>query len=272
MEIGTKIKVLRLLAGKMQQDLAYELGMKAATHINRWEKNMSSPRAKMLQRLGDVFEINWPWLQDANFEFSKANYISYRPLSPYAEFSPRWLALLPLELGELLPDFWRVLKVEHAWVFRAPCGGSIAIINKDRLTIVIISRPEITDSVQSSLPLPTQIDISDSLYAAVLLRSKGIENLLKKCGIVPEIPFPKAESTQSAFAVSISIEAKASLPVDLGKLHRTITSSVQQLIAEADLEDEEIKVDIKPPQSIKETILDYVDPILKRLAELAWTE
>jgi transcriptional regulator with XRE-family HTH domain len=271
-EIGTKIKVLRLLAGKMQQDLACELGMKAATHINRWEKNMSSPKAKMLQRLGDAFDINWPWLQDSDIEFSRANYIFYRPLSPYSEFSPRWLALLPLELGELLPDFWRELNVEHAWGFRAPCGGGVAVISKDRLTIVIICRPEITESVLNSLPLPTQIDISDSFYASILMRSKRIEDLFKMCEITAEIPPPKAESTQKAYEISISIDAKISLVVDPDKLHQTINASVQKFIAETELEDVRIKITITPPQSIRETILDYVDPLLKKLAELAWTE
>lgn len=272
MEIGTKIKVLRLLAGKMQRDLASELGMKAATHINRWEKNMSSPKAKMLQRLGDAFEINWPWLQDADFEFTKKNYIYYRPLSPYSEFSPRWLALLPLELGELLPDFWREIKVENAWGFRAPCGGGAAVISKDRLTIVIICRPEITEPVLNSLPLPTNIDISDSFYASVLLRGKRIEELLRMCGITTEAPIPEAESARPAFAVSISIDAKATLPVDLDKLHKTISASVQNIIAEADLACEKIKISITPPQNIKEALLDYVDPLLKKLAELAWAD
>jgi transcriptional regulator with XRE-family HTH domain/ribosome-associated translation inhibitor RaiA len=272
MEIGTKIRVLRLLTGKMQRDLACELGMKAATHINRWEKNISTPKANMLQRLGDAFEINWPWLQDSNFGFSKESHVFYRPLSPYEKFSPRWLALLPHELGELLPDFWRELGVKRAWGFRAPCGGGVAILDNGCLTIVVICRPEITESVLNTLPFPTRIDISDSFYASILIRSKKLEELFTLCGITSEILPPKSETARQTFEVSISYKAKASLSVDQDKLYEAIKASVQKISTDADLEEEEIKIRVTPPRSVKETTLDYVDPLLKKLAELAWAE
>jgi transcriptional regulator with XRE-family HTH domain len=272
MKIGSKIKVLRLLLGKMQQDLADQLAMKAATHINRWEKNIVSPKANMLQHLGDALSINWPWLQDSKFVFSNSNEIYYRPLTPYSVFSPRWLALLPFELGELLPDFWRELRVECAWTFRAPCGGGVAVIKTDGPAIVIICRPEITESVLNSLPLPTRNEISDTVYASVLLRSERLEDLFKLCGIAMEIPPPEAETTPSSYAVSISVKAEASLLIDQNKLYQTITASVQKNIAEAELENAEIEIKVTPPLSLREIVLKNVDPVLIKLAELAWPE
>jgi transcriptional regulator with XRE-family HTH domain len=272
MEIGTKIKVLRLLAGKMQKDLAYMLDMQAATQINRWEKNMLIPKANMLQKLGDALSINWPWLQDSSFVFSNSNEIYYRPLTPYSVFSPRWLALLPLELGELLPDFWRELKVERTWAFRAPCGGGVAVVKTVGPAIVIICRPEIAESVLNSLPLPTRIDISDSVFASVLLRSERLEDLFKLCGITSDVPPPEAETTPSSYAVSISVKAEASLLIDQNKLYQTITASVQKYIAQAELENAEIEIKITPPLSLREIVLKNVDPVLIKLAELAWPE
>jgi transcriptional regulator with XRE-family HTH domain len=272
MKIGSKIKVLRLLSGKMQQDLAYLLGMKASTHVNRWEKNIMSPKTNMLQQLGDALSINWPWLQDSSFVFSNSNEIYYRPLTPYSVFSPRWLALLPLELTELLPDFWRELKVERTWAFHAPCGGGVAVVKTDGPTIVIICRPEIAESVLNSLPLPTRIDISDSVFSSVLLRSVRLEDLFKLCGITMEVPPPEAKTTPSSYAVTISVKAEASLLIDQNKLYQTITASVQEIIMGAELENAEIEIKVTPPLSLKEIVLKNLDPVLIKLAELAWPE
>lgn len=272
MEIGDKIKILRLLVGKMQKDLAFELGMKAATHVNRWEKNISNPQAKMLQKLGAALKINWPWLQDSNFEFANTEFITYRPLSPFVEYSPRWLALLPLELGELLPVFWHELEINNAWGFRAPCGGGVAVVCRDSLTIVIICRPELSTLVLKSLPMPTLIDITDTLYASILFKSEQLEILFDKCGIATEVLLQEDEEKKCAFEVSISVEATASLSVDAEKLHQAISIAVQKIIADSELENEEVKISITPPRSMKEQMMAFVDPHLQNLVELVWAE
>jgi hypothetical protein len=60
--------------------------------------------------------------------------------------------------------------------------------------------------------------------------------------------------------------------IDPDKLYKTIAASAQQFIDKAELEDEEIKISITPPLSLKEIVLRNGDELLKKLAELAWTD
>jgi len=71
MDLPSKIRAARLLAGLDQRGLAFAMGMKSATHINRWEQGVSAPRSNMLQKLGDALRIYWPWLIDSNLPYTQ---------------------------------------------------------------------------------------------------------------------------------------------------------------------------------------------------------
>jgi len=74
MTTGEKIRVLRLLLGYDQKDLAFALSLNAPTSVNRWEQGVALPRIGMLQRLGEVLQVSWAWLQDSHMPVSSGNF------------------------------------------------------------------------------------------------------------------------------------------------------------------------------------------------------
>ena len=55
--LNENIKVLRKTKGLTQDELAIRLNVVRQT-VSKWEKGLSVPDAEMLQRIGEVFEVN----------------------------------------------------------------------------------------------------------------------------------------------------------------------------------------------------------------------
>lgn len=267
MEIGKKIKVIRLLLGIGQLELAKGLGMRAATHVNRWEQGTSTPRTNMLQSLGDSLEIYWPWLQDSNTDFVKGAYVHFRPLSPYVLYTPRWLALLQRDMPELLPELFKELDIQNIWGFQAPCRGGFIVAAKPGLTLLITCLPELFDSVVVAFPTVQQISISDGYFAEQLFLGTLTPEILKRCGVEHVEPVKKRYPSPTT-KVSFEVKATASADINHQELRNTVQKHIDKIITAARLSEAEVTISVTAPRNSAEIILELVsNPILKKLAQ-----
>ncbi len=266
MEIGKKIRAIRLLLGIGQLELAKSLGMKAATHVNRWEQGISIPRTNMLQRLGDSLEIYWAWLQDSNTDFVREAYVHFRPLSPYVNFTPRWLALLQRDIPELLPELLLELNLRSIWGFEAPCRGGFVVATKPGLTLLITCLPELYDSIVMALPSVNQVPVSDVYYAKQLFLDEMTQDLFDRCG-VGHIEFEKKAAAPPATNVNIVVKASAAADINHQDLRNAIQRHVDTIISAVGLFEADVAINVTASRRSKEIILDLVsDPALKKLA------
>lgn len=266
MEIGKKIKAVRLLMGCGQLELAKDLGMKAATHVNRWEQGGATPRTNMLQRLGDCLEIYWPWLQDSNSDFSKETYVEFRPLSPYVPYTSRWRALLQHDIAELLPEFLQELNLQKIWCFYAPCGGGFIVATKPELTLLITCVPELYNPIMMALPSAQHVAISDAYYAEQLFLGTLSQDILEQCG-AGHIKLEKPTNPRPT--TNVRFEVTATVPADINhaELRSTIQKHIDTIIATAGLSEADVSINVTASRSSKEIVLDLVsDPLLKKLA------
>jgi transcriptional regulator with XRE-family HTH domain len=272
MELYNKIRLLRILNGDDQRDIALALGMKSATHVNRWERNISKPRTDMLKRLGTVLNVYWAWLADSTSRFSDDKFVYYRPLSPFATYSPRWLALMPLDLEKLLPEFFNEIAFNQFWFFEASCGGGIAVANKLDLTLVIICHPHISSSVKNSMSSPQIISISNYIYASNLFWGEGINKIYDLCGIEQDINSEKTNQDNKMTDTLIDMSLKAKLAVGIDKdeikiITDNINNFIDNIVKEYELTDIEFKNNISESKTKNEILLELVnDKKLKNIA------
>lgn len=269
MELSNKVRILRILQGDDQRDIAHALGMKSATHINRWERNISRPRTDMLKRLGTVLNVYWAWLADSNSHFADDKFVYYRPLSPFVTYTPRWLALMPLDLEKLLPEFFNEIAFNQFWFFEASSGGGIAVANKLGLTLVIICHPHISNSVKNSMPSPQIISISNYIYASNLFWGDGINEIFALCGIDRDSNYEKTkpENELSEATLDLSFKSKLPLEVDQVKIKNIINKHIIEIAKECSIIDHELKLKITGPKNKYDLLLELVnDKKLKQLA------
>lgn len=267
MEIGKKIKAIRLLMGIGQLELAKNLGMKAATHVNRWEQGTATPRTNMLQRLGDSLEIYWPWLQDSNTDFVRGGCVHFRPLSPYVVYTPRWLALLQRDMPELLSELFKELNLQSLWGFQAPCRGGFIVAAKPGLTLLITCLPELFDAVLEALPSVKQVSISDSYFAEQLFLGTLTQDIFKRCGVEHVVLGGKPAQLP---ATKVRFEVKATAEADMNhqELRNTLQKHIDEIITAAGLSETDVTISVTAPRNSAEMILELVsNPILKELAQ-----
>lgn len=266
METGKKIKILRLLAGSGQLELAKELGMKAATHVNRWEQGGAIPRTNMLQRLGECLGVCWPWLHDSDSDFCKENYMHFRPLSPFVPYTARWRALLQRDIAELLPELFRELNLESIWGFQAPCKGGFIIATKPELTLLITCLPELYASIEMALPSVQKVSISDSYYAEQLFLGDLTQDIFKRCG-VDHVVQEKKSAPPPVTNIKVEVKASAAAEINHLELKKIIQDQIDSMIAAAGLFEANVSIGVTASRDASEIILDLVsDPVLKQLA------
>jgi transcriptional regulator with XRE-family HTH domain len=266
MEIGKKIKVLRLLEGSGQLELAKWLGMKAATHVNRWEQGAAIPRTNMLQRLGDFLGVYWPWLQDSKSDFVKEKYVRYRPLSPYVPYTTRWRSLLQHDLAELLPELLEELNLNRIWGFQAPCKGGFIVATNPEFALLISCLPELYDPIVTALPSVQFVTISDSYFAKQVFLDELTQEIFERCG-AEHIEIEKKPAPLPKTTIKLEVSATVSAEKDHQELHNMIQKHIDALITVAGLLEANMKINISASRSSMELALDLVsDPFLKELA------
>jgi len=248
MQIASKIRVARLLAGFDQRELATSLGMKSATHVNRWEQGMSTPRPAMLRDLGKALDLYWPWFLDSTLPYSQQDYVSYRPLSPYVDYTDKWLTLMPKHLAELLPDFLSELQFVNISTFSAPCGGGIIVATNNKLPIMITCRPELFPTLLETIPNPNTHTITDIEFAEQLFKGTLTQKLFSRTGVNTLQIEPTIEPPPIV-TIAINLSASIKNTVDIAGIQDRLDKKMQKLIKDSELE--EVKLDVLLPQKVQ---------------------
>lgn len=268
MDLPSKIRAARLLAGLDQRGLAFAMGMKSATHINRWEQGVSAPRSNMLQKLGDALRIYWPWLIDSNLPYTQEEFISYRPLSPYVEYTDRWLSLMPKHLAELLPDFLSELQYDNITTFRAPCGGGVIVATNNKLPLMVICRQELFPTLLESITAKQEVSITDNEFARQLFKGAITQELFERCG-VSTICIPPAPEPPPKITVSIHLTASLDNTVDINGAQSRLDSQIRNLIMESGLEEVKFNLTVAASKSTNQFVTEFVvGENMKELAQL----
>ncbi len=231
--------------------------MKAATHVNRWEQGIAIPRTKMLQTLGNILEVYWPWLQDTSSDFAKNPFVYFRPLSPFVDYTPRWRTLLPQELAGILPELFKELDTLDIWALRAPCKGGCIVTSKPGLSLLITCLPPLFEPLVDVLPSAQHKLISDSTFAEWAFKGTGEKWIFNQCGIEYN-EVEKKPSLPSGKKVSFNGYAKVSADVDCEKLQTTIQAKINKIFDESSLSDGHVSVKITVPKSFMQFLLDNV--------------
>lgn len=267
MNLARKIRVSRLLAGHDQKDLAFAVGMKSATHINRWEQGVSSPRSNMLQKLGKALEIYWPWLLDSNLPYVQEEYIYYRPMSPYVDYTERWLSLMPKHLAELLPDFLSELQYVNITAYSAPCGGGV-IVGNAKTPLMITCRQELFPILLETIPAAEKHNITDTEFAEQLFKDGMTQELFKRSGTNAPYIEPVKEPPPKV-TVYVKLTASISNTVDIAGIQTRLDKKMQKMINESGLEEVELDVSVTASKSTNQYVSEFVvGKEMKYLAQL----
>jgi transcriptional regulator with XRE-family HTH domain len=271
MDVGEKIKVLRLLLGESQTHLAKDLGMQAATHIIRWENYDAMPRVKMLQKLGESLGVHWPWLQDSSLEISKEKVLEFNPMNLITPYTPRWTALMTQQLPQYLPRLLTEINIQAIKCFVAPCGGGIIVAQKDGLALKITCLPVLFSAVVSTLPEHQKIKITDLTYLKDSLIRQQQPEIYDECGLefstvdeTPE-PAPPQRSPVKEFRFSGRITADDSINENI--LQERFKQLLSGFFEEAGLLDSQVSIKMIVEKKVTAADL-VVDPKLKKLAEM----
>lgn len=267
MDLPSKIRVARLLTGYDQKNLAFIMGMKSSTHINRWEQGVSTPRADMLQKLGKALDIYWPWFMDSNLPYTQEEYISYRPLSPYVDFTDKWLALMPRHLAQLLPDFLAELHCTNITVFSAPCGGGV-IVGNAKTPLMITCRQELYPILLETIPAAEKHNITDTEFAEQLFKDGMSQELFKRSGANAPYIEPVKEPPPKV-TVYVKLTASISNTVDIAGIQTRLDKKMQKLINESGLEEVKLDVSVTASKSTNQYVNEFVvGNNMKALAQL----
>lgn len=267
MNLPNKIRAARLLAGFDQRELALAMAMKSATHVNRWEQGVSAPRADMLQKLGRALEIYWPWLMDSNLPYTQEEYISYRPLSPYVDYTDKWLALMPRHLAQLLPDFLAEIHCKSITVFSAPCGGGV-IVGNAKTPLMITCRQELFPILLETIPAAEKHNITDTEFAEQLFKDGMTQELFKRSGTNAPYIEPVKEPPPKV-TVYVKLTASISNIVDIAGIQTRLDKKMQKLINESGLEEVELDVSVTASKSTNQYVSEFVvGKEMKCLAQL----
>jgi len=208
MTTGEKIRVLRLLLGYDQKDLAFALSLNAPTSVNRWEQGVALPRIGMLQRLGEVLQVSWAWLQDSHMPVSSGNFLNFRPLSPYLANTERWTRFMCTSLPELFVGLCNELNVTEYFVLDAPCQGGIIIAANKELAIEVSSLPELHAAVRAKLPQYVVMQVTDDEYLEELCAGSRTAELFSRCGVDWIHVQQREPEPPSSPSISMSLNAK----------------------------------------------------------------
>jgi transcriptional regulator with XRE-family HTH domain len=156
MEIGGKIRFLRLLRGQTQQELCYDIGT-GPPYLARYEKGTSEPKKEMTLRLAQALGVNVEWLLYS----TKAPFVFYIGMPISQETPIRHGNTIIAGLNVLLPQFLAESSIEAC--LRVSLAGSDCYLFaihaldfsgqavQDGSVLLVMATPAVKDIIDQSL-------------------------------------------------------------------------------------------------------------------------
>lgn len=180
MKFGEKLKILRVLHGYTQLEIAKEAELLQSS-IARYEKGdvvpYSSPLAKIVTALGE--EENAGWLQGKT-AYKLPIITVYKPLSPYQEYTSLMIRGIDVVLAELLPVFVKEIGLIPRAIQKSSFGAILIATDDDSSSgIAIVVRSEITEALFAGFPELQSGKISDTEFLDILLFTDSLSVAIK---------------------------------------------------------------------------------------------
>jgi len=237
MKFGEKIKILRVLEGMTQSELATAAGLQQSV-VARYEKGdvlpYSSPLARLAEALNQTNNVQWLLAKD---KYSLQRVALYRPMSPFSTYSSATVRSIDGALATLFPLFVKELGLNNKKIFKTRYGSLFTATDEGRtVAIAVVCREEISAAIDAAFP---EIEKSEAIYDMDLLNIMffGDPEIVCKYAEMPRELNYKIydEKTKEDKKVTISLKGQY-LP---DELINELESYINQLI-----ERENLKIDV----------------------------
>ena len=185
MELKDKLRVLRVLKGLRQEDIAKGLGVLRSV-VARHEGGIMTPRERMLAKYSRILgNVTVEWLRGNSATPFRIDV--FRPLSPFSSYTHAALRAIASELSKL-DDFFTFAGIDQVHVLQSDLG-LVVVASAPTTVMVIIAREEICGDLLSHLserPLIEKELCNDMFFGAITSPAKELKNILALCDIAFE--------------------------------------------------------------------------------------
>ena len=187
-------------------------------------------------------------------------------MSPYVDYTDRWLSLAPKHLAELFPDFLSELQYDNITCFIAPCGGGIIVALNNKLPLMITCRQELFPALYQAVPTSKKETITDTEFAKQLFKGIITQELFERSGVnalrIEPITEPPPKVT-----LSINLTASLANTVDIAGIRTKLNKKIQKLIKESGLDEVKLDLSVTASKSTNQFVTEFV--VGKNMMKLA---
>lgn len=230
MELGNKLRLLRVLKGFRQEEVAVALGVSRSVVV-RYEAGTMAPRDRIIAKYAKILgNVSFEWLKNSTIPafWSEA----FRPLSPYARYTRSTIRPIVDELSRL-SEILDVLGIDAVQVLESELGHIIVAASTE-VTFAIIGRQEISDALLCSIPAQNRVTqkIENSLFfQAITNPVQQIERVLYLCNVKAHIDPQKM--CLSYAPPSDDVFQGVSIKVDISEGTPEIVNSIRDILVKA---------------------------------------
>lgn len=190
MELKDKLRLLRVLKGFRQEEVAVALGVMRSVVV-RYEGGTMAPRDRVIAKYAKVLgNVSFEWLKDSTTPAFWSE--TFRPLSPYTRYTHATIRTIAGELSKLT-EMLNVLGIDAVHVLESDLGH-IMVASSPDVALVIIAREEISEALLSSVPAQNRITqkIDNNLFFQVITNPmQHVDRILGLCNVKASIDFEK---------------------------------------------------------------------------------
>jgi len=186
MELKDKLRLLRVLKGLRQEEVAVALGVLRSV-VARHEAGAMVPRDRIIAKYAEILgNVSIEWLKDSTIPAYWSEV--FRPLSPYSRYTHATIRTVANELSKL-PEMLDVLGVATFHVLESELGHIVVVTSTD-VAFAIIARQEISDALLCSISTHNRIisKIENNLFfQAITNPAQHIDHVLRLCDVKSHI-------------------------------------------------------------------------------------
>jgi|GEM_PF-2366336 len=186
MELKDKLRVLRVLKGLRQDDVAEGLGVLRSV-VARHEGGIMAPRLRMLTNYSKILgNVSVEWLMGDPTTPFRVNV--FRPLSPFFSYTHAALRAIANEVSKL-DELFTLVGIDKVHVLQSELG-TVVVASAPATAMVIIARDEISGDIVSHLserPIIEKEIHNEMFYRAIVSPADELKNIMELCDIALKI-------------------------------------------------------------------------------------
>lgn len=217
MELKDKLRLLRVLKGLRQEEVAAALGVLRSV-VARHEAGAMVPRDRIIAKYSEILgNVSFEWLKDSTMPAYWGEV--FRPLSPFSRYTHATIRTVGGELSKLT-EMLEVLGIDAVHVLESELGH-IVVAASDHVAFAVIARQELSEALLPSIPAQSSPPrkIEDRLfYQTITDPVQHIDRILGLCNIKSRIDAEKmclsytAPSADAFRGVSVKVDIAGGAP------------------------------------------------------------